>query len=261
MTARSCRGAVVYRFEHLADFPELVHGVFGREGGHSLPPFDGLNTSLGVGDRAEAVRMNRELVADCLGAGRLVFAHQVHGDAVLAIEESSLVPTAGGWVAARPADAMATAQAGTVLVVQVADCQAILLYDPRRRAVANVHAGWRGSVAGIAGRAVAVMAARYGSAPADILAGIGPSLGPCCAEFVNYRREIPQRLWDYRRRGSVHFDFWALSRDQLVEAGVPSANIRVSGLCTRCATERFFSYRGARTTGRFPAAIGLRPEL
>jgi hypothetical protein len=259
MLRRRCRGAELFEFGHLAEFPELAHGIFARAGGHSLPPFDRLNVSLAVGDRDEAVRRNRELVAGCLGAGRLIFARQIHGAEVLPIEETPLDPAPAGFAAARPGDAMVCAAAGTGLVVQVADCQAILLYDPRRRVVANVHSGWRGNIAGVAGRAVAVMAERYGCLPGDILAGIGPSLGPCCAEFVNFRQEIPRELWAYRRPGSDHFDFWSMSRDQLVDAGVPADRIRASGLCTRCRTDLFFSYRGEKKTGRFPAVIGLKP--
>jgi hypothetical protein len=89
------------------------------------------------------------------------------------------------------------------------------------------------------------------------LAGIGPSLGPCCAEFVNYRQEIPSGLWAYRR-DTVYFDFWAMTRDQLNAAGVCEDHIETSRLCTRCNSDRFFSYRGEKRTGRFPAVIGLR---
>jgi hypothetical protein len=123
--------------------------------------------------------------------------------------------------------------------------------------VANAHCGWRGSLAGVAVRTLQVMESRFESSARDVLVGIGPSLGPCCAEFVNYRREIPPALWGYRR-GSAHFDFWAMTRDQLTGAGVPAAHIETSGMCTRCRPDRFFSYRGETTTGRFPAVIALR---
>jgi hypothetical protein len=90
----------------------------------------------------------------------------------------------------------------------------------------------------------------------DIIAGIGPSLGPCCAEFVNYANEIPPTFWKYKD-ALDHFDFWSLSRDQLRDAGLQSENICLSNLCTRCNTDRFFSYRGEGITGRFAAVIGL----
>jgi YfiH family protein len=244
-------GAAYLQFEQLADFPEIAHGVFERKSGCSHAPFDRLNVSFSVGDDPLRVQRNRRLVAQWLEAPELVFSRQVHGDAV------RVVDAAAGAAAAPEADAMVTAQPGRFLVMQVADCQSILMYDPRRRVVANVHSGWRGSVANIAGRTLKAMQHRFGCSAADVRVGIGPSLGPCCAEFVHYRDEIPRELWGYRR-GAAHFDFWAMSRDQLMDGGIPGEQIEVSGLCTKCHTQRFFSYRADQTTGRFPAVIGLR---
>jgi copper oxidase (laccase) domain-containing protein len=90
-----------------------------------------------------------------------------------------------------------------------------------------------------------------------IVAGVGPSLGPCCAEFVNYQSEIPKEFWKYRQ-GSDLFDFWSLSRDQLCAAGVLNKNIYLSNFCTKCNPALFFSYRGEGQTGRFAAVIGLK---
>ncbi len=146
--------------------------------------------------------------------------------------------------------------AGRNLVIQVADCQAVLLYEPARRVVANAHCGWRGSIQNIIGRTVEVMKQDFGCRPDLILAGIGPSLGPCCAEFINYDTEIPKEFWQYKGLNR-YFDFWALSRDQLKTAGVAANNIESSRICTRCHTDEFFSYRAEGTTGRFAAVIGL----
>jgi hypothetical protein len=252
-------GAAYYQFEHLAAFAEINHGIFARAPGHSRAPFQQLNVSLAVGDDAERVEHNRRLVAGCMQAGRLVFARQVHGDAVLVVEGEASGSSAADDGGGPAGDALVTARPGRFLAVTVADCQPILMYDPRRRVVANVHAGWRGSVANVAGRTLAVMAERFGCDLRDVRVGIGPSLGPCCAEFVNYRQEIPRALWGYRR-GAAHFDFWEMSRDQLTRAGVPRDQIQVSGLCTKCRTDSFFSYRAEKTTGRFPAVIGLKRQ-
>jgi YfiH family protein len=143
-----------------------------------------------------------------------------------------------------------------LLTILVADCQPVMLYDPVRAVVANIHSGWRGSIADIIGRTVAVMKERFACRPAEIIAGIGPSLGPCCAEFVNYRQEIPEALWSYQVSDN-HFDFWALSRDQLVWAGLLPEHIETGGICTRCHSDLFFSYRAAQQTGRMAAVIGL----
>jgi hypothetical protein len=125
-----------------------------------------------------------------------------------------------------------------------------------RSVIANIHSGWRGSIANIIGRTVTVMQARFASRPADIRAGIGPSLGPCCAEFINFRKEIPRSLWAYQVVEN-YFDFWALSRDQLMQAGLQPAHIEIGGICTRCRSDLFFSYRAANLTGRMAAVIGM----
>jgi hypothetical protein len=250
-------GAAYYQFEHLAAFPEIQHGVFARAPGCSEVPFHGLNVSLAVGDDVRRVKRNRRRVAESMGAEELVFARQVHGDTVVVIDGRPENPAASEKTGPPVGDALVTDQPGKFLVVSVADCQPILMYDPRRRLAANVHSGWRGSVADVVGRTVAVMVERFGCRPGDVRAGVGPSLGPCCAEFTNYREEIPPELWAYKI-DSARFDFWAMSRDQLIRAGVPRDQIRVSGLCTKCGTDRFFSYRAEKTTGRFPAVIGLK---
>jgi YfiH family protein len=257
MILRNKNGLAYYQFEHLAAFPEIQHGIFARGGGRSQAPFHHLNVSFAVGDDPEDVGRNRQLVAGCLEGKDLVFIRQVHGNTVRVIDGRSGPAPVSGADPVPVGDAMVTDRAAKLLVVTVADCQPVLLFDSARRVVANIHSGWRGSVANVAGRTLQVMRERFGCSARDVLAGVGPSLGPCCAEFVNYRNEIPRELWDYRR-DSVHFDFWAVTRDQLIAAGVPAEHIQTSGMCTKCHTDRFFSYRGERHTGRFPAVIGIR---
>lgn len=247
-------GLRFYRFHHLAGCAGLRHAVFSRLGGVSAPPFDRLNIALGSGDHPDRVKRNRQRILQTIGGEAMVFVRQIHGCRVLVVDEKSFLQNDQSSIPA--ADALVTARPGLQLTIQVADCQPVLLYDPKRRVVANVHAGWRGSVAGILGRAVATMKTQFDCQPEDLLAGIGPSLGPCCAEFINYRTEIPREYWTYRDERN-HFDFWALSVDQLCQAGLKRENIEVGRICTRCATDRFFSYRAEKTTGRFAAVIGL----
>jgi copper oxidase (laccase) domain-containing protein len=123
--------------------------------------------------------------------------------------------------------------------------------------VANVHSGWRGSIQNIIGRTVDTMKQHFDCRPDGIIAGIGPSLGPCCAEFIHYETEIPKEFWGYMDSDD-HFDFWAISSDQLMKAGVPEPNIESSQMCTRCRTDAFYSYRAEKITGRFAAVIGLK---
>lgn len=213
------------------------------------------NIGLNCGDPESVVKQNRERMLGCFGRPLGVFARQVHGTEVGVISATAS-PVGRGMIRVS-GDALATAQRDNALVIQIADCQPVLIADPIKKAVANVHSGWRGSIDNIIGRTIEALVAQLGCRPQNMIAAIGPSLGPCCAEFVNYRKEIPQRYWKYRRTGDL-FNFWRLSIDQLVEAGVPLAAISVAGICTRCNQQLFFSYRGQKNTGRFAAVIGIK---
>jgi YfiH family protein len=249
-------GVSFYQFKNLAACSGIEHRIFTRNSGFSQPPFASLNVGFGIGDTPKNVSKNRGIISRFMGAGRLVFARQIHGCEIAVLSRDSEkrgITSAGRAVTA---DAMVTDIFERNLVIQVADCQAVLLYEPARRVIANIHCGWRGSVQNIIGRTVGVMEQHFGCRPRRIQAGIGPSLGPCCAEFINYRSEIPMEFWRYQGLNE-HFDFWSLSRNQLKRAGVAEINIESSGICTRCDTDEFFSYRAQRTTGRFAAVIGL----
>ncbi len=249
-------GIPVYRFELLDQFPELDHGVFSRAGGVSTAPYDQLNTALQVGDDPRCVMENRRMIGRLFDGSVLVFAQQVHGSRVARISG----PPPGNGEAPPVADAMISDHRGLALTIQVADCQSVMLYDPVQKAIANIHCGWRGSTANIIGETVARMVRTFGSRPSDLVAGIGPSLGPCCAEFVNYRQEIPEPFWPYKDQRD-HFDFWAISHDQLTGSGLRDACIEHSRLCTRCRSDVFFSYRQARQTGRFATVITRVPPI
>jgi YfiH family protein len=249
-------GASFYRFESLARLPEIRHGIFTRHFGCSTGPFESLNVSFGLGDKAAHVKGNRRIIARAMGSNDLIYAHQVHGDQVLILNAEKFVSEGGSEQVLGTGDALVTGASGKFLTVQLADCQSILLYDANRRVIANIHSGWRSSIRNIAGRTVQAMQKHFNCRSADIIAGIGPSLGPCCAEFIHYRKEIPEIFWQYKTAND-HFDFWSISRDQLADAGVPPGNIEVSKVCTRCNTAVFFSYRGEGQTGRFASVIGL----
>jgi hypothetical protein len=239
------------QFPNLIGFEHIRHGIFTRKGGFSTKPYNSLNTDLSVGDDRETVRRNREAVSMCMGDIPIFFPRQVHGTDILILKnEDEMIPDAEV-----PADAVITNRPGLNIGIQTADCQAVLMYDPKSRAAANVHSGWRGSIQNIIGLTVRNMSEAFGTDPRNIHAGIGPSLGPCCAEFINYPDEIPEIYWKYKDE-THHFNFWAVTRDQLMAAGVPGENICISSLCTRCRTDLFFSYRGEGITGRFAAVIG-----
>ena len=249
-------GLVYYRFES-APLAELAHGAFTRHGGFSRPPFNGLNMSYFDDEDHRDVRKNIEKASSALGLGRVVSTAQVHG------KEALVVRAGDGYAPKSPDeiikgyDAMITPDANVGLLTKLADCQGVILFDPDSKVLGLVHSGWRGSVQNILGHTVRRMVKEFGARPESMAAGIGPSLGPCCAEFVNYKTELPESFWGYRN-GNL-FDFWSISRDQLADEGVKSGNVEVSGLCTKCGTEGFYSYRGEKKTGRF-GMIAARKE-
>lgn len=250
-------GAVFYCFKELEAFDGVRHGIFTNQGGCSRGPFRSLNVGSAVGDDPGLVQKNRSAVASVMKARTLAFVSQVHGDRVVALDGEAPKGPGLVWNSEIEADAMITDHPGLFLSVNVADCQPVLLYDPVKKAVGAVHSGWKGSVLNIAGEAVEAMKGGFSTNPRDLIACIGPSLGPCCAEFVNYKSELPESFHKYEVKDK-HFDFWAATRDQLLEAGLDMKRIHCAGICTKCGGENFFSYRRNRQTGRFAAVIGLK---
>jgi len=235
-----------YEFAGLAAHPELRHGVFTE-----------LSLAFNDTDPPENVAANLGRAEAALGLPPAAFARQTHGTEILTVRPGD------GYHPRTPAetrpgyDALLAPVPGVSLLIKVADCQAVLLYDPVSRALALAHCGWRGSVLNILGRVVAALA-EAGVPPARLKAAISPSLGPCCAEFVNHRAELPPGFLPFMVREN-YFDFWALSRRQLVEAGLDDENIETAGLCSRCSPE-FFSYRRGDIWPRFGFLAGVRPE-
>ena len=236
--------------KHLA----IPHGFFTRHGGISKPPYASLNCGNLVGDVPDNVTKNRKKMARALGLDEIRTVTQVHGDRVVVITDP------GQKTDQEEADAMLTDIAGIGLLIQQADCQAILLYDPVRRVIAAVHSGWRGSVANIIAKSIATMQGSFSCAPTDIQAVISPSLGPCCAEFIHYKTELPESMHTFLLGGN-RFDFWAISRRQLESAGLRPEKIWFSGRCTMCDQD-YFSHRrsvrrGRPATGRNGSVIAL----
>ena len=246
---------LIYTFANINKFKNIRHAVFTRRGGVSSRPFDSLNFSTTTGDSLTNVSANFDKLRTYWDTPYIISLKQTHSNIVTVVDETNRdllnlpEPTLVG-------DALVTALPNTVLMVKVADCQPVFLADPVKKVVAAIHSGWRGSVQNIIGKTIATMQNKFDSDPADIQAGIGPSLGPCCAEFVNYREELPPTFWPYKS-GNDHFNFWRISAMQMKDAGVPEGNITISGLCTVCNPDLFYSYRRDKRTGRFGAAIML----
>lgn len=233
----------------------LVHGFFDRYNGVGSGPFHSLNISFSVGDDETHVKQNRTIVKEQLKIDYLVSAKQVHGNRIILInDEISEDLELDGY------DGLITDQKGVGLMIQQADCQAILLFDPVRPAIGILHCGWRGSVRNIILRGITAMANCFGSDPAGMVAAISPSLGPCCSEFVNYQKELPQQFQAFQVKKD-YFDFWQISTKQLSDCGLRKSAISVDGTCT-CCHSNFFSYRsavriGLPITGRNCSVVGL----
>jgi YfiH family protein len=246
----------LFRFN---SFPRdgLAHAVSTRHGGVSEAPYDTLNLSLSVGDDPLRVLENRRRFAAALGfdPARLVSSRQVHGDDVLFVDDR-FRPDAP----LIPADIQITNRPGWLLTLRFADCVPVLLFHPGRRVVAAVHAGWRGTLRRAPACALRAMRERYDVEPGEVLAGIGPSIGPCCYEVGP---EVASEFRDYQGvvtpgKPRPHLDLWEANRQTLVSAGVPVEQIEVARVCTRCRSDLFFSHRAQGfPAGRFSGAIGL----
>lgn len=222
-------------------------------------PWASLNMSISTGDSLENTRLNRLRAFQALGLpfDSMADVWQVHGTLTVRADEPR------GDRDPIKADGLITNRPGVTLFQRFADCVPILLFDPRHRAIGIVHSGWRGTVNRAAASPVRAMAEAYGTRPADLVAGIGPSVGPdhypVGPEVVSAVRRTFGAADDLlvTQAGRIHLDLWAANARVLRDAGV--AQIEVARLCTACRTAEFFSHRAeSGQTGRFGAAIALR---
>jgi YfiH family protein len=168
------------------------------------------------------------------------------------IHSSTCVPAGGRSGVLGEGDALLENRPGSVVAVKTADCIPLLLVDDHHRAVAAVHAGWRGTVARIASGAVAAMRSQYGTDPEDLHAAIGPGIGKCCYEVG------PEVAEQFGEQGRAHIDLAEANRRQLVAAGVTPGRIYASNLCTMCRPEEFHSFRRDReAAGRLHSFAGI----
>jgi YfiH family protein len=249
-----------HTFEIFSRIPGLRHGVFTRYGGVSAPPYESLNVAWNNGDEPQRVAENLNRIKQDLSLRELVAAPQVHGNHLqqVTFKELDRYQKRFPLRIAPSGDALVTGLPGVGLLIKIADCQAVLVVDPVQHIIANIHCGWRGSVNEIIVKTVRYLVDGCGCRSRNLLAAISPSLGPCCAEFRNYRQELPSAFHDYQCK-PLHFDFWRISRDQLLASGVPAENIEIAGRCTVCETD-FFSYRREKTTGRLAAVLAWSEE-
>jgi YfiH family protein len=222
----------------LSAFP---HGFTTRHGGVSPAPWDRLNLGGSVGDDPSRVSENWLRLEAATGL-RFARVRQVHG--------ARVVRTDAAGPPVEEADAVLSERPGVAACVSVADCVPLLLADPETGAVAAVHAGWRGTLAGVARAAVDALAREAGAPPSRLVAAIGPSIGPCCYEVSpdlaeRFRAEIGPVV---RGGGAPRVDLWASNRRVLAGAGVSLERVEILGRCTACDRSDFFSHR--RDEGR-----------
>jgi YfiH family protein len=231
-----------------AAWPWLRARVTMRHGGASPAPYTSLNLGLSTGDDVERVHENRRRVQRALGVEscRIHTLHQVHGAEVFR------TPTA-----ARQGDGLWTAETGDVLVVGIADCVPVFLWDSEVRRIALVHAGWRGTAAGILGRALAELQ-RHGSRPEDLHVALGPSIGPCCYTVsADTAAQFPATAVQ-AEPGGFRLDLRAANRLQAEAMGLLPQHVESDPPCTGCNRQDFFSHRVEQgRTGRLWALLWM----
>ncbi len=263
------RGLLFLQFKIFKQFPEVVHAVTTRRGGCSTGLCEGLNLGFTVGDVPERVMKNRSTVASALGCSleSLVTARQVHGSTVKEITASRDGREASTGDSGLPqADGLVTGERGLVLMITLADCFSVFLYDPAKQAVGLLHAGWRGAAQDIVARGISAMGKAFGSDPEDLVAGVGPGINTCCFEVGEEVREAfirhqvyEQSLWERHREGRCYFDLKRTIYLMLRACGVMDSKIDVAEECTSCSQNLFFSHRRENgRTGRMAALLGLK---
>jgi len=246
----------------------VKHCFTTRLGGVSKGIYDSLNTSIIKEDPIENVRRNLDLVCGANGIDytRLVFSDQVHGDNIKVVTEADLGKGLTVPSDIVEADGLMTNVPGIPLITFYADCVPLFFLDTKNRAAAVSHSGWKGTVLKIGAKTVKQMGEVYGTKPGDCLIGIGPSIGPECfevgpevaAEFRNAFDNWAEFIEPFGT-GKFKIDLWKANKLMLMELGIPEENISISGLCTRCNEEMFFSYRRDNgRTGSLSAIIELR---
>jgi len=237
------------------------HAVFTRHGGISPEPWGSLNVGGTVGDDLERVKKNRVLSFEAMScAPESIFdVWQIHSADVVCANAPR--PVGESY---RQADVILTDKPSVTLFMRFADCVPIMVHDPRNGVIGIAHAGWIGTLRDVATTTIRAMQKNYGSNPADVIACIGPSIGPDHYEIgADVILQVMQTFGDESEallashKGKIHFNLWETNRRLLERAGV--GQIEISGICTACHTDDWFSHRAEKgRTGRFGALISLQ---
>jgi len=243
----------------------VVHGFSTRLGGASAGMWDSLNLGVSRGDNSDHVRENYRRLFSAIGAKEdspMAMCDQVHGTFVHNVTVADCKQDPYTKIGLQ-GDGLMTAIPGIALVVFASDCIPVLLYDPKRRVIAALHAGWRGTAAGIVTKAVEQMKQIYGSDPADILAAIGPGIDKCCFET---HEDVPNAMTaalagnslpfiQLKENGKFSVDLKGINARRLELAGLSPDHIAACPECTCCQPERFWSHRRQGTQRGSMAAV------
>lgn len=266
LTAHEVNGVVYYTFPAFDAIPFVRHGFSTRLGGVSEGTFASMNLSFTRGDDPARVEENFARFCTAIGTEHqnVVVSAQEHHTVIhnaTAADRGRGVTRERGYT---DIDGLLTNESGVVLCTQYADCVPLFFVDPVKRVVGTSHSGWKGTVAKIGAVTVERMCSDYGCKKENILAAIGPSIGPCCFEVDApvYEAFSALSLFDsgcYRQRGEKYdINLWEVNRRILREAGLPEEHITVTDLCTKCHSDVFWSHRvcgGAR--GSLAAFIAI----
>ncbi len=255
-------GLTLVNLPELSQVPGLVHGYTTRVGGVSQAPYDSLNLSFKVSDNpaeTKSVEENRLRLAKAIGypPERLVKMDQVHGCKVLSVR--------GETINAGTGDALITQTRGVLLTVSIADCLPITIYDPVHKALAQVHAGWRGTLAQVGQQALLAMKEHFFTKFSDCLVGLGPCIGKCCLQVgpevvALFQKHFPyaDNLFTHPSYVNPRLDLILANVWQLRDMSVKEERIFSTGLCTSCRKDLFFSHRRDQgKAGRMIAYAGL----
>lgn len=242
------------QFESLSIYDSLLHFSTTIAGGVSTGEYTSFNLGMYSGDNLEDVAENRNRLAAILNVSseNLLFPYQTHGNSVCVIDKEFMSQDKDQQKQLlNGVDALITNEVGVCIGVGTADCVPILIFDPKNKVLAAIHAGWRGTVAKISMNVIEIMRSRFNSNPSDLIAGIGPSISPehfevgdeVVDEFVHAGFLIDDIGYYNFETSKFHIDLWCANELLLSQAGIRFGNIEIAGLCTYYHHDQFFSAR------------------
>ncbi len=247
---------------------EIIHCFTTRLGGMSSGECSSLNMGFNKNDSRENVMDNYLMLSENLGIDckDMVFSNQVHDSKIKIVDESDRGKGICRESDIKGYDGLVTNKKGVALVTFYADCVPVFFYDFHKKVIALCHSGWRGTVKEIAKETVGAMTREYGCSPEDVEAAIGPSIGPCCFEVgaevygeFKSRAEWSQKYCNKTMDSKWYINLQGIIKDTLLNSGINEKRICVSGVCTKCNKDVFFSHRGDKgKTGSLAAVMQLR---